>query len=251
MSGLIDDSISTDGVGTTIDITTTEATVTILNITINQTNNQLITVTYNNTAYTSDFTVPYGAAITASIKSTNKFFDAGKLNMTSATVKDDITIEATNAEVHKYNITITKYDNQRILVTEVFTDETENIIHTSSFKVAAQSHLRAEVESTNDAYDCGTVNNAEITSVEADTVFTATAATIRKYDIIIEQTANQTIYLNVNGTPHTSSFKCDGGLEYTISVVPNDGYNAGTIIGVSTSGIISDNMVIRATSAYK
>lgn len=249
--GYINDSISTDGVGTNITITTTEATTTMLNINIIQSTNQLITVTYNGTEYTSDFAVPYNSKITASIKSTEKFFDAGILNITSATVTKDLTISATNATIHNYNITITKYDNQRILVTEVFTDETDNIIHTSSFKAAAQSHLRAEVESTNDAYNCGTVNITEITSVEDDTVFTATAATVRKYNITIEQTANQTIYINVNGTQHTSSFECEGGLEYTISVVPNEGYTAGSIIGVSMSGIISDNMVIRATAAYK
>ena len=173
------------------------------------------------------------------------------MNITSATVTNDLTISATNATIHNYNITITKYDNQRILVTEVFADETDNIIHTSSFKVAAQSHLRAEVESTNDAYNCGTLNITEVPSVESDTTFTATTATVRKYNITIEQTANQTIYLNVNGTQHTSSFECEGGLEYTISVVPNEGYNAGSIIDVSMSGIISDNMVIRATAAYK
>ena len=251
MSGLIDDSISTDGVGTTIEITTTEASTAMFNVGITQSTNQLITVTYNGTEYTSDFTVPYGAAITASIKSTNKFFDAGKLNITSTTVTSDIIIEATNAEVHKYNITITKYDNQRIIVTEVFADEADNIDHLDSFKVSAQSHLRATVEATNDAYNCGTLNITEVPSVEADTTFTATAAIVRKYNIIIEQTANQTIYINVNGTQHTSNFECEGGLEYTISVVPNEGYNAGSIIGVSTSGIISDNMVIRATSAYK
>lgn len=148
MSGLINDSLSTDGVGTTIEITTTESSTAMFNVGITQSINQIITVTYNGTAYTSDFTVPYGAAITATIKSTNKFFDAGKLNITSTTVTSDITIEATNAEVHKYDITITKYDNQRIIVTEVFADEADNIIHTSSFKVAAQSHLRAEVEAT-------------------------------------------------------------------------------------------------------
>lgn len=251
MSGLINDSISTDGVGTTIEITTTEASTTMLNVGIIQSTNQLITVTYNGTAYTSDFTVPYGAAITASIKSTNKFFDAGKLNITSTTVTSDITIEATNAEVHKYNITITKYDNQRIIVTEVFADEADNIDHLDSFKVSAQSHLRATVEPTNDSYNCGTLNITEVPSVEADTTFTATAATVRKYNITIEQSANQTIQVIVNGTTHTSSFECEGGLEYTISVVANEGYKAGTIIGVSTFGIISDNMVIRATSAYK
>lgn len=248
--GYINDSISTDGVGTNIIITTTEATVTMLNISIVQTNNQLITVTYNGTGYTSDFNVPYGSNITASIKATEKFFDAGTLNITTTVVTDSLIISATNATIHKYDITITKYDNQRILVTEVFGDESDNIIHTDSFKVSAQSHLRAEIESTNDAYNCGTLNTTEITSVESDTTFTATEATIRTFNITIIQSDHQTIHITVNGVDHTSSFTCNAGLEYKITVIPDTGYIAGTILDISDSGVISDNMVIKATPAH-
>lgn len=251
-SGYVDDTISTDGIGTTIVITTTEATVATFAVSIVQTSNQSITVTYNGKEYTSDFIAVYGSKITAAVKPTAKFFDAGKLNITSATVTKDLTIEATNATIHKYNITITKYDKQRILVTEVFADETDNIIHTDSFKAIAQSHLRAEVEATDDNYNCGTINgNNEITSVESDIAFTATAATIRKYNIIIQQSENQTIHFKVNGEDHTSSFTCNGGLEYVITVVANTGYNAGTVYDVSTTGIVSDNMVIKASPASK
>lgn len=252
VSGYVDDNISTDGVGTTILITTTEPETAMYSVTIIQNSNQTITVTYNGTKYTSDFMAPYGAKITATIASDDtKNFDAGTLNITSTTVTKDIQISATPATTKQYTITITKYANQRILVTVIYNnDKTEDEVYTDTFKVAAGSHIKATIEPTNDSYTSGVINETtEIESVETDLKFTATEATISQYKIEIIQNANQTIHVYVNDVDHTETFMCNAGLNYTINIVPNSGYTAGTLVGISSTGIVTDNVSIKATGA--
>ena len=42
---------------------------------------------------------------------------------------------------------------------------------------------------------------------------------------------------------------CNAGLNYTINIVPNSGYTAGTLVGISSTGIVTDNVSIKATGA--
>lgn len=254
LSGYVNDDISTDGIGTTILITTTEPETAMYNIAIVQTSNQTITVNYNGTKYTSDFMAPYGAKITATVAvSDSKTFDAGTLNITSTTVTKDITISATTATIKKFTVTITKYNNQRILVTVIDDDgKSENEVYTDTFKVLSGSHIKATIEPTNDGYTSGVINETtEIESVDSDITFTATEATLAQYKIEIVQNSNQTIHVYVNGVDHTETFTCNAGSNYSITIVPDSGYTAGTLVGVSSTGIVSDNMSIKATGASK
>lgn len=51
---------------------------------------------------------------------------------------------------------------------------------------------------------------------------------VRTRRVVINQSANQTIQVVYNGQTYTSSFTANIGASFTVNVVPNTGYNAGT-----------------------
>ena len=65
--------------------------------------------------------------------------------------------------------------------------------------------------------------------------------------VTINQSANQTIFVTCNGESYTDSFKAKRGSSYTVTIVANEGYNAGTLS--STSGTITEPITISATVA--
>lgn len=69
----------------------------------------------------------------------------------------------------------------------------------------------------------------------------------REFIVTINQSPNQTITVTYNGQEYTNSFAASYGSKYTVSISPKNGYIAGTLN--HTSGIITDNIIISATSA--
>lgn len=65
--------------------------------------------------------------------------------------------------------------------------------------------------------------------------------------INIMQSANQTITVNVNGTPHTESFATPYGTAFTAAVVAATGFNPGSLSMVS--GVATGDITISATPA--
>lgn len=67
--------------------------------------------------YTSTiYNVPYGTTFTARIASTNTAYNPGTLNITSGTVTGDVTVQASDAQIKRYTITIQQSANQTIHV---------------------------------------------------------------------------------------------------------------------------------------
>ena len=84
--------------------------------------------------------------------------------------------------------------------------------------------------------------------VNSDITITASPASKATYQVIIAQTANQTITVRLNNTTnYTSSFNANYGDTYTVTITPNEGYIAGT--PTQTSGTIIGNITISATAA--
>lgn len=104
---------------------TSEVTVTV---TIVQSANQTITVICNGNSYTSTFTAKAGSTYTASI-SASTGYNAGRLNRTSGTLTDNITISATAATLKTYTYTINQPTGGTITVT------VDGVAHTSTFTV--------------------------------------------------------------------------------------------------------------------
>jgi len=65
--------------------------------------------------------------------------------------------------------------------------------------------------------------------------------------VTITQSAHQTIHVVANGVDHTETFTITAGTAYTATIVPDAGYNAGTIS--SASGAVTNDITITATAA--
>lgn len=65
--------------------------------------------------------------------------------------------------------------------------------------------------------------------------------------VTIEQSEHQTIYVTVDETDHTETFTALIGTEYSVTVVPDTGYTAGTVTNVS--GTLIEDITISATAA--
>lgn len=65
--------------------------------------------------------------------------------------------------------------------------------------------------------------------------------------ISIVQSAHQTITVTANGNKYTSSVTLPYGTEYTVSIVADTGYNAGTLS--TTGGTLTGNITVSATAA--
>lgn len=75
-------------------------------------------------------------------------------------------------------------------------------------------------------------------------------AQVRNYfTVTIKQSAKQTITVTCNGTTYTSSFQALAGSSYTVTVVPETGYTAGS--PSSSSGYVNSDLTISASPASK
>ena len=203
-------------------ITATAATVNSYTVTIIPGNHQTITVTNTTTgkSYTSTFTANYGDKLTATITA-DEGYTASTLNQTAATVNTSgATFKATaDATINSYPVTINQTANQTITVNDGATD------HTSSFSAPYGTKLTATIVANN-GYTAGKLNQTSATVGTSGATFSATAATVNSYSVVITQTAHQTITVNDGITDHTETFSIPYGTELTCSITPMAGYSA-------------------------
>lgn len=145
-----------------------------------------------------------------------------------------------NGDVTMYGILIRQSEYQTI---EVIYNGT---VHTDSFEVPEGTSIQVRVVAEA-GYDPGEPQPSSQIVVSDTVIITATDATIHQYTVNITQTDHQMIYVTCNGRGYTSSFNTTYGSAYTVMIVPEDGYSAGTLN--RTSGQITSDVSIYATPA--
>ena len=229
-------------------------------VNITQVAHQTITVNDGQQNHTTTFQAPHGTMLTVSV-TVDDGYEAGTLvpstiqKDTPFELTDDITITIEGAEQIMYHVTINQSLGQVLKVTDVGTGTQ----YTSSFDIPWGTTLRVELEA-NTGWTAGTITSPAIQSGETfviydDTTVEASAATINRYTVTIEQTENQTITVYEGGErgeedaiPHTSNFEADYGTECTVYVDPvNENYEAGTPNYVEFT--VTDNITISASPA--
>ena len=117
-------------------------------------------------------------------------------------------------------------------------------IYTDAFQAPDGSTIKVEVEAENGYIAGSPIPSSQFTLTD-DMIVTANAATVKQYSVVITQSENQTIYVTCNGRGYTSSFNTTYGSTFTATVIPADGYSAGTLN--ITSGTITSDIAIYAT----
>lgn len=141
--------------------------------------------------------------------------------------------------LNNFTVNIVQSENQTIQVTY------NGQVYTSTFEVMAGSQISVEVIPLT-GYTAGAPS---ITSgyVNNNLTITASPASKNTYLFTINQSDNQTIQVTCNGVVYTSTFSAGYGDTWTALVIPNEGYNAGTLD--KTSGTITGTVSISATEA--
>lgn len=216
----------------------------LVTVRIIQKDHQLISVNCNGRTYTATFQELSGANFTASIKAIDNGYTPGALNHTSGTITNGLTIEAGDPSMQQIKMTINDlYLDHQTLVTDVYEmDQEKHSIYYNAGTISMDYEayvlffMRAE-----SGYDAGT----KVGPFAMDTVYSIN----RDYDNLtventtgpyvvagkIAQMPNQRIYVRTEDTEgnihtYTSDFIAKKNVKYSITVVPDDGYEAGKII---------------------
>lgn len=197
-------------------------------ITLISGNNQTLKVTLNNNenlSYTSSFTASYGDTYVVEIIP-DEGYEAGTLisgNM-NGTINGNLTIQASDAEIKKYSIYVIQPDND------------SNITINSSII-------------TESMYNYGTSITAQVNNIpigyEIDKFY------LGEFPVYISQSEHQIIEVTVNGTEKfTDSFVATVEDTYEINIIPDEGYEAGEIVGdIPLSGKFNGTTRLKATEA--
>jgi hypothetical protein len=253
--------ITQDTVCTVGKITIKDYMIKILN-----TDHQKLEVIYNGITYSENqsFKVKYGDAYKVRVTS-DIGYNAGKpkasdnglgnINIqnidngayqiltTNGKVGDNgiITISAEPAVLKRYVVNIIQSPHQTIQVT--YNDQN----HTSTFNVPYGGRIKAKIINVENGYTAGNVNIAD-TVVTSNITITATAASVNWYTIHIIQSPNQTVYVESDGTDHTSDYRVRKGTEWFGRVIPHQGYISPGLNGPS-NGTISSDITVSAQEA--
>ena len=173
-----------------------------------------------------------------------EYVPLGWTGITSSPTKDPESIYYLKADAYgklaTYTVTITQTANQTIKVTT-----NDGVEHTSTFTANYGTTYTVTVTPAT-GYNAGTPSVSSGT-ITGNLTITATAATIKTFQVTITQTANQTIKVKAGSVEHTSTFTANYGTTYTVTVTPATGYNAGT--PSVSRGTITGNLTITATAA--
>ena len=173
-----------------------------------------------------------------------EYVPLGWTGITSSPTKDPESIYYLKADAYgklaTYTVTITQTANQTIKVTT-----NDGVEHTSTFTANYGTTYTVTVTPAT-GYNAGTPSVSSGT-ITGNLTITATAATIKTFQVTITQTANQTIKVKAGSVEYTSTFTANYGTTYTVMVTPATGYNAGT--PSVSSGTITGNLTITATAA--
>lgn len=84
---------------------------------------------------------------------------------------------------------------------------------------------------------------------KSGTEYLVQSKVVNYFTVTITQSDNQTIRVTCNGTTYTSSFQALAGSSYTVTVIPETGYTAGS--PSSSSGYVNSDLTITASPASK
>ncbi len=140
----------------------------------------------------------------------------------------------------------------------IITDENDNILAKSGvvstlnlqqgyFPQSATMYVKAPSSGIFRAY----VNHeGEGGKIKAQYILVVKADVTRIYRLNITQVPNQTIVVTYNGVDFTESFDLPDGSEYTVRLIPDTGYDAGTL-NITSGTINGEDVDITATAAKK
>ena len=233
-------------------ISASDAVSTLCTVTIVPTENQnisVVTASYPDEDRTSSFTTEYGDILTSIATDPYEGYIGGEVSITGSYVKTDagyeiqgpVTISATEAKLKTYNITIKQSDNQTITVNYNGVDYTESFVATHG-----DTYMATLV--ANEGYNAGTLSVDSTGTITGEMIINATPATLKTYNVTIEQSDRQLITVHSNDVDYTESFVATHGDVYTARIeATTEGYNAGTLS--SDSGTITSDITINATEA--
>ena len=228
-------------------VSASAATIINYKITIRETENTITTVTATSsldstnaiTWTTGSKSFPYGSTWTAHTEGVTGY-TAGEVNLPSGTLTSDTTIYAQSAaKKNQYTLTITQSSHQTITVTA------NGNKYTNSVSLPYGTTYTVAIEPA-EGYNAGTLNKTSGTLTGNDSI-SASVATIKQFTLTIRQSEHQTITVTANGQTYTSSVKLGYGTKWKANIVPDAGYNAGTLN--KTSGIILSDDEVYAGSA--
>lgn len=216
-------------------------------IIIKQTENTITTVTctypddinHAITWTTGTKSFPYGSTWIAYTEGVTGY-TAGEVNLPSGTLTSDTYIYAQSAaKKNECTLTITQSAHQTITVTangNKYTN-TVSLPYGTTYTVAIEPA---------EGYNAGKLNKTSGTMTGNDSI-SASAATIKQFTLTITQSPHQTITVTANGQTYTSSVKLDYGTKWKANIVPDIGYNSGTLN--KTSGMILSDDEVYASAA--
>lgn len=193
-------------------------------------NNQTLKVTLNGDdklSFTSSFVAAYGDTYAVEIIP-DEGYEAGSLisgNM-NGTISENLTIQVSDAEIRKYSVYVIQPDNNSNITINSY--PITEIIYNYGTSITAQ------------------VNNIPI-GYEIDKFY------LGEFPVYISQSEHQIIEVTVNGTEKfTDSFVATVEDTYEINIIPDEGYEAGEIVGdIPLSGKFNGTTRLKATKASK
>lgn len=153
-------------------------------------------------------------------------------------INKDFNINAIS-KIKEYTVTIVQSSNQTIKVI------CNNKIYTNTFTAPYGSTYTASI-TPNAGYNAGTINSFSGTITNNITI-SATPATLKQLTVVINKYEHQTIKVVCDGKEYTDTFTAPYGSTYTVSIIPDIGYNVGKLNNIG--GALTENISISATEA--
>ena len=235
-------------------LTAEEATINTYTITFPSFNNQEIIVTINGVDYkNSPIYVEYGTSWTARVEVTDDRYTPGQVNIPSGVITENVQLNASIAQPIMHTIYITDYDHQTIYVTADGNEYSSKQIPSVQLIHKTEYTVRIEADENYIAGELSTTGGI----LTEDVTITATEAEANTFDVIIIQTANQTIaVIDDLGTRHTKSFEINRRAPIEIQIVADNGYLAGkptidSVVFEGDSYYVTKDITVSAEAATK
>lgn len=222
----------------------------IVNINNPEPEKQRVHYTYKDKTYDDTMGskyIEYGTTLNPVVTVLNNDYNPGEIS-DSVLIESNTDISVGVPVLKRYKVTIAKYDNQIITLTDSngfkYTDDFYGDIHTS-YTVSIESK-------NNQLYTAGTLNTTSITDLTKDITINATNATMKVYTIKIGPTNHQILKFTINGKTYgaNTTFKATAGSTYTAKLIADDGYTAG-VLNIFNNGVVTGDMNIEISDASK
>ena len=170
-------------------------------------------VTVTSTKSVQELTLPYFTTWTASVVA-EEGYNAGTLSQTSGTVKGDVIISVSGAQIKRFTVKAQQSANQTITLTRKDTNKTT----TSQWTDVPWGTTVTATIAASTGYNPGTLN-ATSRVIKADYTFSAaTSATYKIYTLTLKATTNQTIVLTYTRPGKSAVTIRSGSADKTVSV---------------------------------